>query len=260
MWKRNRKEEDGVVELIKAFLIIVMLFSFFWVFGSVFMRVFVKKKGTVGETFIFGFYFYYIIVQIVTIPFMFAFRKLSELSMVWCLVIVAMMVAFVIQRRRTSGNGKKDPVQMRVGREHDGCTWFWMAVPYLVAFANVIIVSVIYSNYYDATFYVGGISFNVHYDSINTINPLTGRLLDELDFKHCFATYHVNDSVICQLFDIHPLIQTKTIMVTVITVILNMVYHQVTKLFFKDDSLYVFDQLVYVYSIYLLQFYSPAYV
>ena len=82
---------------------------------------------------------------------------------------------------------------------------------------------------------MGKFSLSQYKNYIYTINPNYGRLLDSFDIKHCLATYHMNDAVMCRLFQIHPMIETKTIMVVVITILLNLVYGQYAKFFFKEN-------------------------
>ena len=225
-----------MLDWIKVVVILILLFSLFLMFGSLFSQILMKEKRPLGETIIVGFYAYYVIFQLAAVPMTLTFRKLSELSGIWCGVVGLIACVFLFMRRKHYRDNEVQWLDMKGWRQSTAVEKFWQMVPYLVAIANIVLVSVIYSNYYDATFYVGGVSFNVHYDTIGTVNPLTGRLLDELDFKHCLATYHVNDSIICQLFEIHPLIQTKTIMVIVITVLLNIVYYQMTGLFFDENA------------------------
>ena len=224
-----------MIDYIKIAVILLLYFILFWSFGYGFNRLVLKEERETGITLVTGFFAYYVVFQVVAVPFMFAQRRLSELTVVWavlaalvCMVCAWMKVRQLRQKGRAEGknlgNRKREPWDV-----------FWRAVPFLVAAANILFVSIVYSNDWDATYYVGNVSFAVYTGSINTINPLTGTVLDYFDLKHCLATYHVNDAIICQIFGVHPLIETKTIMVIVVTVILNLVYYQYAKFLFEDS-------------------------
>ena len=223
------------MELVKCIAIIILCFVLFWLFGSILTRCFVKEKCSIGLTLILGFFGYYTLFQIITIPMMFAMQPLSHLTALWtCLVGIVMVLSIAINKKRWTKEVGALCTYLKAG-DWKKREYFWDILVAAVILINVIIVSVIYSSYWDATYYVGTVSYSVYYDTINTIYPLSGALMEALDIKHCLATYHMNDAVFCQLFGIHPMIQTKTIMVAVITIILNIVYMQFGRLFFGSN-------------------------
>lgn len=162
---------------------------------------------------------------------MFTVQPLSQLTAVWTVVALGIVMISAWTNRK-SWHQHVCGISKRVDRKKRDVVW-WIAIVGIVL-ANVVVVSTIYSSYWDATYYVGNVSYSLYYDSINTINPLYGTVMEYFDMKHCLATYHMNDAVFCQLFGIHPLVETKTIMVIVITLVLNMVYYRFAEFFFGD--------------------------
>ncbi len=223
-------------DLIKAGVAAVLHLFLFWNFGSAFVCLFSKTARTAQERIVIGFFLYYALFQVVTLPMMFAQRRLSELAALWgVLVVAACAGSFYIRRKKAGG-------QLRVlGAGIPTGVWkerlrFWRLAPVLIALVHVALVSAIYSSYWDATYYVGNVSFSVYTDSIGTIDPLTGELLSAFDLRHCLATYHMHDAVVCRLLGLHPLIETKTVMVIVVTIVLNLLYHRFGRfLFGKND-------------------------
>ena len=227
-------------EWIKGVLVLILYFFLFWSFGNGFSCILFKRKRSLGETIITGFFLYYALFQVVAVPMMFAQRKLSELVAVWGWLALFLSVSSVlfsakISRIASEAVEKKIESERCAGGENSPWKWFWQLVPVGVTAVNIVVVSLIYSNYWDATYYVGNVSFSVYANSINTINPLTGTLLESFDIKHCLTTYHMHDAVFCRLFGIHPLIETKTIMVVVVTILLNLVYYQCGCFFFEEN-------------------------
>lgn len=228
--------------------IILTLFVHAVMFLSFGSFVTVRKKDTevsFTKTVVFGFFLYHVVFQIVAVPLMFACKPLSLLSAVWAVVMVIILFASAVL------HGK---IWMKTARERFWRLWgsdkeFW--IPILIAGLNVILVSVLYVSFWDATYYVGQVSFSVYTDTINMIDPLSGEFLEVFDLKHCLATYHVNDAVICQLFGLPALVETKTIMVVVIAVLTNLLYYMTGSLLFqgKKEAVAVFMVLTLLVNI-----------
>lgn len=223
-------------DLIKAGVAVALHLFLFWDFGSAFACLCSRKQRASQERIVIGFFLYYAVFQMAALPMMFAQRRLSELAVLWGIVVAAACAGSFYIRR------KKDGRQLRVmGVGAPLGPWrerlrFWRLAPVLVALAQVVLVSAVYSSYWDATYYVGNVSFSVYTDSIGTIDPLTGNLLNTFDLRHCLATYHMHDAVVCRMLGLHPLIETKTVMVVVVTVVLNLLYHRFGRfLFGKND-------------------------
>ena len=219
--------------LVKCAVVLALYMVLFWIFGDL-VALFCEKQNTPmskGLKMVLGFFAYYAIFQVVAVPVMFLKQPLSRLTMIWSGIVVLIIGFYAMYR----SHHKEKVVMAQVGGNKKIGEFFWELVPYLVAVANIFIVSVIFTSYWDATYYVGNVSYAVYTDTINIYDPLYGTMMSQFDLKHCLATYHVHDAVVCQLLGIHPLVQTKTIMVIVITVVLNMVYMQVAKRLFPKD-------------------------
>lgn len=229
-------------EYVKILVVVVVYVCLFFAFGS--FVTFGKKKDedvpdgkSAGMTVVLGFFLYYIVFQIITIPMMLTGQPLHRLSVVWAVTAGAVTVSSVFLYRK---EWKKYFLEKRLQNIlNNKQEMLWKTAIVLIVLVNVGIVSVIYSNYWDGAYYVGSISYAVYYDSISTVNPLGGTFLptflEYFDLKHCLATYHMNDAVVCQLFGIHPMVEAKTIMVIVITVILNLVYIRLARIFFPEN-------------------------
>lgn len=217
------------MEWFKAIGIVVLYIVLFYLFGSMITLRKENVRPSLSMTLLVGFFVYYILFQIVAIPMMFSLQPLSHLSVVWSGVV---MVIGLLSAWNNHKRWKKLWNVRRQSYISSKANLLWWLLIVGVASANVLIVSVIYSSYWDATYYVGNVSYAVYYNSINTINPLHGSVMEYFDLKHCLATYHMHDAVVCQLFRIHPLIETKTIMVIVVTILLNLVYYEFAQFFF----------------------------
>lgn len=217
---------------IKVVAVLCLYGFLFGAFGSFVTFRGKQERVSVGLTLLTGFFLYYTVFQIVTIPMMFLRQPLHRLTALWGVLVLLIVMAAI----KKYGASWRTLLKERLsGNSRTWTEWFWGLSAVGVVLANVLVVSVIYSSYWDATFYVGNVSYSVYYDTINTIHPLLGEPLEFFDIKHCLATYHMNDAVFCQLFGLHPMIETKTVMVIVVTLLLNLLYCQFAVLFFGEN-------------------------
>lgn len=221
------------MDWIKAIGVVGLYLVLFFLFGS--MVTFRKEKicPSFSMTIVIGFFAYYILFQIITIPMMFSVQPLNYLTLIWSMVALGVCTVSVWNNRKKWKKLWREKIYSLKTNKRNLA---WHLVIAGVTLVNVLIVSAIYSSYWDATYYVGNVSYAVYYNSINTINPLHGSVMEYFDLKHCLATYHVHDAVVCQLFKIHPLIETKTVMVIVVTILLNLVYYQFARFFFAGTA------------------------
>ncbi len=273
-----------MTDLLKCAGILLLYLFLFWNFGKLITSFFHSEKISTGLTLILGFFGYYVLFQVVTIPMMFTMQSLKKLTVLWsitatviCILSIRRNIEWwkynfhkIFDKKGKNNNGNSESkecqtetdmnnitmenaedlhsdiypakkniindISVHIASVTDHNSQWWNLLIIIVALFNLVIVSSIYSSYWDATYYVGTVSYSVYSNTINTYNPLSGLQWEELDLKHCLATYHMNDAVFCQLFNVHPLIQTKTIMVIVITCILNLVYYQFAQFFFPESK------------------------
>lgn len=219
-----------MANLGKVILVLCVYGLLFMAFGSLTVRPEKDMQVSLSKTLLFGFFLYHVVFQVVAIPFMFAQKPLSLLTKVWAVIAGVITVYAVIRYARQWFVTAVVRLKGLFGQS----LWDW--IPLLVMGISVIAASLIYVSFWDATYYVGQVSFSVYTDTINLVDPLSGDFLSVFDLKHCLATYHVNDAVICQLFGIHPLIETKTVMVMVIMALTNLLYYQIGCLLFHSDK------------------------
>ena len=239
----------GKVILALGFYVIAFL-----AFGSLVTQRKEEQPFSYTKSWLLGFFAYHVLFQIIAVPIMFLQYPLSVLTNIWTVVVAAVIFAAALRY----GKIWFETGWVRV-RGLFGADWIqW--IPILVAGASVVLVSVIYVSFWDATYYVGQVSFSVYTNTINQIDPLSGDWLQVFDLKHCLATYHVNDAVICQRFGIHPLIETKTVMVAVIAWLTNLVYYRLGCRLFqgKKEMVAIFMLLTLVLNVFTYSSYTAS--
>ncbi len=225
-----------MANLGKICMILILYAAAFLSFGSLLT---VRKNGkefSFSRTALYGFFLYHVAFQVVTIPLMLLEQPLSLLTKIWTVILFMVILIALICCGKTWVRAGVRNIKGLFGDEK----WNW--VPVIVTLISALVVSVLYVSFWDATYYVGQVSFSVYTDTINLVDPLSGEFLEFFDWKHGLATYQMEDAVMCRLTGIHPLIETKTIMVIVISVLTNLIYYQLGRCLFhgKKSAVAVF--------------------
>lgn len=192
-------------------------FILYYVFGSLVLF----RRGSLAPPslrVVVGFFSYYAVFFFFCVPVMKYYRPLSVLTKIWSAVVV---IAVVIVCITDHGNWKRmfSSACERIGKHPR-----YVAGLCILITVQIILVACTYHFTLDAAYYVAGVATNVDTNMINVYDPFTGAWQDHFEMRYFFATYSVQDAVVCQLTGIAPLIWTKSVMATVIILLTNLVY------------------------------------
>lgn len=241
--------------MLEIFFCIYMLLFYmivYFSFGSLVTVRMKKEKFSVTFAMMIGFFLYYGIFQVIVVPCTFLKLPLSWLAAVW-LGLVALVVLYVwgTAAYRKVWLQAFDGIRRQAAQQP-----FWTLVPLLVVGAQAVFVVMWQTDYWDATYYIGDVSLSVYTNTISLYDPLTGEMRSAFDIRHCFATYLVQDAVVCKAFGIHPLIEMKTVMGVVVTIINNLVTYNIARLLFKGNREHTGLMLVFTLLVNLFT-YTP---
>jgi hypothetical protein len=125
---------------------------------------------------------------------------------------------------------------------------------------QVILVVNAYNFTLDATYYVGNVAASVQTDTMNIYDPYTGMWQDHFEMRYFFATYSMNDAVMCRLTGLHALVQTKTIMTATIIILIQLLYYKIAQALFdgnrKSELLMLFFMTVANFA--FISLYTPS--
>ncbi len=220
-----------MLEILFCMYMLLFYMIVFFSFGSLATVRMKAEKFSVTLTMMIGFFLYYGIFQIIAVPCTFLKLPLSWLAAIW-LILVAVVILYVCG----SAAGRNIWLQAFDGiRRQAKRQPFWTLVPLLVVAAQAVFAVMWQTDYWDATYYIGDVSLSVYTNTISLYDPLTGEMRSAFDIRHCFATYLAQDAVVCKAFGIHPLIEMKTVMGVVVTVVNNLVTYNIARLLFKGN-------------------------
>lgn len=227
--------------ILKALAVFAVNFILYALFGS-FFGIRKNDKWSFAVTLGVGFFAYYAIFFLFAIPFMLTYRQLSQLAAVWEAVCALTAVISLIMYGRKWRDKISD---MLSGiRDHK----MFAVTVIVIASACTLIAVITYSFTLDAAYYVAGVATNVDTNMINVYDPFTGSWLDHFELRYAFATYYVNDAVVCRITGIPALVQTKGIMSATVMFLVNILYVHICRYFCDDDRqavlMYVFMTVV----------------
>ncbi len=214
-------------------LSVICNFILYLSFGSFITR----KAGGSKETcplllsLIVGFFFYYFLFFIVCVGPMKYYRPLSMLTGIWVpFAVIVVAVSFVM-------NGRSWLKAVKEAADHVKSHPLISLFIVLLVAAQVFLVSATYNFTLDAAYYVANVATSVETNMMNVYDPFTGAWQDHYEMRYFFATYQIQDAVVCQATHIPALIWTKSVMATTVIILTNIVYYMIAgKLFAYVDE------------------------
>ncbi|MCR5108921.1 MAG: hypothetical protein K6B28_12265 [Lachnospiraceae bacterium] len=215
-------------------LLVIMagvLFNFilYLAFGSLILY----KKGSetsMPVRIVTGFFCYYSVFFVFCLPVMKFYRPLSMLTSIWtAVVVIVIALSLFLDHKVFIGDIK------RIIEKLTNEPVFFVIFLILLIF-QIVVTALTYNFTLDAAYYVAGVSTNIDTNMINVYDPFTGAWQDHFEMRYFFATYPVQDAVVCQLTGISPLIWTKSVMSMTIIILINLIYYLIVNKLFCDDS------------------------
>ncbi|MCR4738996.1 MAG: hypothetical protein K5886_01895 [Lachnospiraceae bacterium] len=201
---------------------VLLNFILYLSFGSLILSIPCKKEE--GQTrlsvrLLVGFFFYYTVFFVFCVPVMKLYRPLSLLSLIWGVTVLSVTAVSAFINHRLWYEDIKGILKFIKENR------LLFALMLLLVGIQVFLTVCSYNFTLDAAYYVAGVSTNVDTNMINVYDPFTGAWQDHFEMRYFFATYPVQDAVVCQIFKIPPLIWTKSVMALTIVILTNIVYY-----------------------------------
>lgn len=217
-----------MMDIIKVLLFVVLNLILYTSFGMLFLKR-KNKDLSLSLSLVVGFFCYYALFFFVCFPFMKKYRPLSWLSYTWIsIAIVVVILSLIICRKQ---------VKSTVGHIILAVKAHPLAACIIttIVLIQVILVTVTYNFTLDAAFYVSNVGTCVNTNMINVYDPFTGAWQDHFELRYFFATYSVNDAVMCQLLKADALIWTKSVMSATVIIIVNVLYYKISRFLFENN-------------------------
>lgn len=213
--------------MIICIALVFLNFILYFLFGSfVTARISNSDEGmSLPLTIVVGFFLYYSIFTLFCVPVMYRWRPLSMLSNIWAIAVAIIAVVSIILNYKS---WKRLKLYFDKKLVLTACI--------VLTIIEAIIIIYAYHFTLDAAYYVTNAGTSVETNMMNVYDPYTGDWQDHFQMRYFFATYPIQDSVMCYLFGIHPLMQTKIVMAAVVIILTNLIYVMVGKELFANNA------------------------
>ena len=214
--------------VIKALAVVIVNLIIYFAFGSL-VTVRRRYERSLILTVIVGFFAYYGLFAVVTLPIMLTYRPLSMLTGVWLSIVCAVIILAAVLNFKA---WKKSIPEILSEINRNKGTYIAVGAVTVIC---VICVCITYNFTLDAAYYVANVTTGVDTNMINVYDPFTGAWQDHFELRYVFATYSVNDAVVCALTGIPALVQTKTVMSALVMILVNLLYVYICRFFYRDN-------------------------
>ena len=229
---------------------ILLYFFLYFAVGSLATRLVPDKDYSIPRILILGFFLLHFLFFIITIPLKVTLQPLSLLSHIWAAVLVLITLLFFISQRKHWKTTADSIRSVFSGRELF-ITLFFLAI----VLVQIVLINGNDETYaiWDQSYYLGDSVTSWYTNTISQYNPYTGRILDVLNSEYLLETYQNHTSVMCQLLNIHPMVENMTIMATVVVILYNLIAFEIGKFLFRGDRT---KSTILVFFLTLLKYFS----
>lgn len=227
-----------ILELVRMLAVFLLHFLAFLSLGTLLLKASRKEAFSLSLAVITGYFAYFALFELITLPMIFAFRSLGFLTMVMSVVMSVIILAAVI----LGGRDWLRQVQEIPGalREH---SWMFLLLAAAVLF-QCYAVAVYYDTSADAAYYVGIANTAVYTDTLQKYSPYTGAALGKFMARYVFSCFPLHNAFMARLTGIPVIIQAKTVMAVANALVANMIYYQIGRCLFPGKSRKWADLLV----------------
>ncbi|MCR4806061.1 MAG: hypothetical protein K5857_00160 [Lachnospiraceae bacterium] len=226
-----------MLNAVRIVLSVICNFILYLSFGSLITRPFGRKHKEEScpllLSLVTGFFFYYFLFFLVCLVPMKFYRPLSMVTGIWVPVVIAVVVISArLNFKAWAESLKKAAAYVK------GHPLSYAGIILLTAL-QAVLVSSTYNFTLDAAYYVANVATSVETNMMNVYDPFTGAWQDHYEMRYFFATYQIQDAVVCQLTHIPALIWTKSVMAITVMIMTNIVYYLIASRLFtymKEDE------------------------
>lgn len=189
--------------IFKAVLLLVLELIIEYLFGTLVVKLVLKRSIHPVANVLIGFAAYQGMFQIGALFFIFTTGVLHQLSAAWIVVVGITVILSVVLCRKIIMTHITDGIKCI--RAHRGI----FSCVLLVLFIFCYYVSINGEINEDARYYIGLITTSVDTDSLFRYNVYNGYEVDSLYLRRVLATFEIHSAVLSQIFQIHPLVVTR---------------------------------------------------
>lgn len=211
--------------IVLGTLVIGLYLSAFLCMGMLFPAR--LHNNRILNLFLLGFPAYFGLFQITALPLKILKKPLHLLTLAWGVLMLLVILFILLFRRKSLIEALKD-----LGRICRPDIWRFLLIVTILALGLLLALNVNHISAFDEGFYIGLPVSSVYSDTIELMNPYSGRLLGYYADFYFLNTVTVHSAVMFQALKLHPLIeQNFTLTITLVIVFAAFLYRGGSYLF-----------------------------
>ena len=251
---------QGWLEVIVAFGILIIYLMNYFLFGFAFATICKKEKKNFGFCMVSGFFIYSLVFGIFVLPLktnVISLNIISEIwSIVWLLTILLIIICCWKELKKHLKFWKQQFVENKI---------------VIIIFSGITVIQLIFEELYGrytngsgAAWFNAYVSAAVFDNYLGITHPVSGEKMKYFYEAYFLQTYNDHSAVISKLTKLSPLIETRTVMSTVVIIIGNLLIYELAKSLFKESKkqyrivffiLYIAVMGIFVPCVYLPSYY-----
>ena len=188
-------------------------------------------KNALGKMLLAGFMMYFSLFQLTALPMKLKKQRLSRLSAIWLVVLILIWAAAILLRRRCLREAFTGA--WKTCREHPWCVTGLISA---LSLCVLLGLNVNHISDYDAGYYIGLPTSSVYSDTIERVNPYTGKRKSTFNDFYFLNTNTIHSAVIYQKLKLHPLIEEKFTLTMTLTLLFCVILYQAALYLFHGDQ------------------------
>ena len=222
-----------MIQLMKAAAAIALYFFFYYITGSIVMHFLPvsEEDSRISKRLVLGFFAYQFLFTVVALPMKMLLLPLSWLSAVWAVCLAVIFVLFLVFERKAAAG--------RFRRALRGIKCPAVFLILIVVLAQLFLFNLNDETFalWDQSYYIGDTAASLYTNTISQYDPYTGYQLDNLNREYLLETYQNHSAVMCQLLHLHPMIEVRTVMASVVVILYQMIFYEIGMLLFRRDRM-----------------------
>ena len=187
-------------------------------------------RNSLSERMLIGFAVYFSLFQIIALPMKVLQLPLSYLTAAWCAVLIIIPVMVLLLRR----GALWQTIRPRRMKAPDFAAVL-LTVALAAVLAAVLGMNINHISDYDAAYYIGLSPSSVYSNTIEMMDPYSGRMMQRPTNYYLFNTYTVHSAVMYRTFGIQPVLEQKFSMTMAFSVMFMLTVFRGGMLLFQDD-------------------------
>ena len=188
------------------------------------------QKNRLANQVLLGFFAYFSLFEVIALPMKIKKLRFHVLSRTWAAVVIVIWLCALLLRRSSLKEAFRDAAKSL--KEHPWCRAGFAAA---AALAILLGVNVNAISSFDAGYYLGLPTSSVYSDTIERVNPYTGKRKKTYNEFYFLNTNTIHSGITYKNLKLHPLVEEKFTFTMTLTLLFCLILYRIAMYLFHED-------------------------